>query len=223
MRTPGTSSTRRWPTRRSSAASTSRTACRCAGWRRPNTFVEARRGTGQRAQLPRQRPQQERLRRRPALFAHVGDDIGDRASWRAGAVVSAHRRGRARIRGRDGSAGTTLQRPQHDLDGGRRLQMGAERQSDPDAISSCRANTSAATKAARWPRRRALADAYRAARQSGWYLQGVYQFMPSWRAGLRHDRLDRRAAPASAWSTAARSRMDAFPALASLQTEAQRA
>jgi hypothetical protein len=28
------------------------------------------------------------------------------------------------------------------------------------------------------------------ARQSGWYLQGVYQFMPQWRAGLRYDRLD---------------------------------
>jgi hypothetical protein len=26
-------------------------------------------------------------------------------------------------------------------------------------------------------------------RQSGWYLQGVYQFMPRWRAGYRHDRL----------------------------------
>jgi hypothetical protein len=31
-------------------------------------------------------------------------------------------------------------------------------------------------------------DAYRSA-QSGWYLQGVYQFMPGWRVGLRHDRL----------------------------------
>jgi hypothetical protein len=27
-------------------------------------------------------------------------------------------------------------------------------------------------------------------RQSGWYLQGVYQFMPQWRAGYRYDRLD---------------------------------
>jgi hypothetical protein len=27
------------------------------------------------------------------------------------------------------------------------------------------------------------------ARQSGWYLQGVYQFMPQWRAGYRYDRL----------------------------------
>jgi hypothetical protein len=28
------------------------------------------------------------------------------------------------------------------------------------------------------------------AKQSGWYLQGVYQFMPYWRVGLRTDRLD---------------------------------
>lgn len=35
----------------------------------------------------------------------------------------------------------------------------------------------------------AVADACRAA-QSGWYLQGVYQFMPRWRVGLRTERLD---------------------------------
>lgn len=33
------------------------------------------------------------------------------------------------------------------------------------------------------------ADAYRSG-QSGWYLQGAYQFMPAWRVGLRHDQLD---------------------------------
>ena len=32
-------------------------------------------------------------------------------------------------------------------------------------------------------------DAYRA-NQSGWYMQGVYQFQPYWRIGLRYDRLD---------------------------------
>jgi hypothetical protein len=32
-------------------------------------------------------------------------------------------------------------------------------------------------------------DAYRAV-QSGWYLQGVYQFMPRWRVGLRTERVD---------------------------------
>ena len=29
-----------------------------------------------------------------------------------------------------------------------------------------------------------------ASRQSGWYLQAVYQFMPRWRVGLRYDQLD---------------------------------
>ena len=32
-------------------------------------------------------------------------------------------------------------------------------------------------------------DSY-ASRQSGWYLQGVYQFVPMWRVGLRYDRLN---------------------------------
>ncbi|OYY95350.1 MAG: hypothetical protein B7Y41_02275 [Hydrogenophilales bacterium 28-61-23] len=32
-------------------------------------------------------------------------------------------------------------------------------------------------------------DAYRG-KQSGWYAQGIYQFMPHWRVGLRYDRLN---------------------------------
>ncbi len=34
-----------------------------------------------------------------------------------------------------------------------------------------------------------LADSYRSS-QSGYYVQGVWQFMPRWRLGYRHDRLD---------------------------------
>ena len=34
-----------------------------------------------------------------------------------------------------------------------------------------------------------LADSY-VSRQSGWFVQGVYQFLPRWRVGYRHDRLD---------------------------------
>jgi hypothetical protein len=34
-----------------------------------------------------------------------------------------------------------------------------------------------------------LLDGYRS-RQSGWYVQGVYQFLPRWRVGLRYDDLD---------------------------------
>jgi len=36
---------------------------------------------------------------------------------------------------------------------------------------------------------RALTDGL-TSRQSGWYLQGVYQFLPQWRVGYRYDRLD---------------------------------
>lgn len=35
----------------------------------------------------------------------------------------------------------------------------------------------------------ALAESRYRTRQSGWYAQAVYQFMPRWRAGLRYDRL----------------------------------
>jgi hypothetical protein len=34
-----------------------------------------------------------------------------------------------------------------------------------------------------------LSDSYRS-RQTGWYAQGVYQFMPAWRIGYRYDTLD---------------------------------
>jgi hypothetical protein len=34
-----------------------------------------------------------------------------------------------------------------------------------------------------------ITDSY-ASRQSGWYLQGVYQFIPMWRAGYRYDQLN---------------------------------
>ena len=34
-----------------------------------------------------------------------------------------------------------------------------------------------------------VSDHYQTA-QSGWYLQGIYQFMPAWRVGWRHDRLN---------------------------------
>jgi hypothetical protein len=41
-----------------------------------------------------------------------------------------------------------------------------------------------------------IASAYDAG-QTGWYAQAVYQFMPRWRAGLRHDELKADAVPAT--------------------------
>jgi hypothetical protein len=34
-----------------------------------------------------------------------------------------------------------------------------------------------------------MTDSY-ASRQSGWYLQGLYQFVPQWRVGYRYDELN---------------------------------
>jgi hypothetical protein len=128
-----------------------------------------------------------------ALFAHVGDDIGESASWRIG-VSYLH-------------TGST-DRPYDDVNG---VGTGVA-----NAITG-HANTWIADGVYKWApngnatqtnfklqgeyfRRResgslafdttgqSLAGAYAAA-QSGWYLQGVYQFMPMWRVGLRYDRL----------------------------------
>ncbi len=135
-----------------------------------------------------------------ALFAHTGGDIGDSHSWRAGAswlrtqaslrtwddtnsadqnVTNAFT-GQSRIWALDGvwkwaphGNGT---RTNFKLQGEyfRRTETGqlTYAYADPDQLGLI-ANT----------------DAYRSA-QSGWYLQGIYQFMPAWRVGLRHDRLD---------------------------------
>jgi hypothetical protein len=46
-----------------------------------------------------------------------------------------------------------------------------------------------------------ITDSYRVT-QSGWYLQGVYQFMPRWRSGLRYDRLNSGSAEVGSANTA---------------------
>jgi hypothetical protein len=50
--------------------------------------------------------------------------------------------------------------------------------------------------------------------QSGWYLQGVYQFLPRWRVGLRYDRLDSGTPEIGSIDSGALTRAD-FPLLAS--------
>ncbi len=51
-------------------------------------------------------------------------------------------------------------------------------------------------------------------KQSGWYLQGVYQFLPRWRAGLRYDALDSGTLDIGLVESGALP-LDAFPALIS--------
>jgi len=130
-----------------------------------------------------------------ALVAHVGDDVGESGSWRAGLSWVANRASQ-RAYGDVNAAG----RPVTNLfDGSSRTWVA-------DAIfkwapggNATRTNlklqaeylrrTESGTLTSDAPAAAGLADGYRSS-QSGWYAQAVYQFMPQWRAGLRYDRLD---------------------------------
>src|SRR5258706_11780949 len=57
-----------------------------------------------------------------------------------------------------------------------------------------------------------MSDAY-SSRQSGWYLQGVYQFLPLWRVGYRYDQLNSGATSIGLVDSGALSAAD-FPILA---------
>ncbi len=137
-----------------------------------------------------------------SAFAHVGDDIGDAASWRAGlSYLSARPNNRSshvedlggveaetRFSGKSNTwladfvwkwapdGNPKARNFKFQAEYFRRDERGdmACDDADPAVASACTGG---------------LTDAYHS-RQSGWYAQGVWQFMPRWRAGLRVDRLD---------------------------------
>jgi hypothetical protein len=131
-----------------------------------------------------------------ALLAHVGDDIGESASWRAG-VSYVLNRARDRTYDDTDAVGTPVTN----------AFSGKSRTWVVDAIykwapggNATRTNLKLQGEYFRRTERGTLAqdvgsDAagsssdYRST-QSGWYAQAVYQFMPQWRVGLRYDRLD---------------------------------
>lgn len=119
-----------------------------------------------------------------AVFAHVGDDIGVSGSWRAG--LSYLRTGaRERSFDDDGVQGA--------FSGDSTLWIA-------DAIYKWSPNGNATRQnfklQGEYLRRKEngtlaadnASGAY-ASTQSGWYVQGVLQFMPGWRTGLRYERL----------------------------------
>jgi len=131
---------------------------------------------------------------RTALSAHLGDDVGTSHSWRAGVSVL-QARARDQELGLPDATGTLAATA---FSGRTRVWIAdAVWKWAPDGnatrrnfklqgeyLRSTRSGTLVAD-----PAGAASADGYRSA-QSGWYLQGVYQFMPRWRAGLRTERLD---------------------------------
>lgn len=128
------------------------------------------------------------------VFAHVGGDLGASTSWRAGASWL-----ELRAENREFEDLNEFDLPVQNSFTGRSRSWGV------DAVLKWAPGGNSAYQQlkvqAEYMSRRetgelaydveglGLADAYRSD-QSGWYLQGVFQFRPRWRAGLRYDSLD---------------------------------
>jgi hypothetical protein len=128
-----------------------------------------------------------------ALFAHVGNDIGDSASWRAGASWLA-----MRAKDREWSSLDAADLPVTNAFSGRSRLWGADFifKWAPHGNSTQRQlklqaeylhRTESGTLAFETTGRDITGD-YSSA-QSGWYVQGAYQFRPRWRIGARYDSL----------------------------------
>jgi hypothetical protein len=132
-----------------------------------------------------------------AAFAHLGDDVGDSGSWRVGlsylrtsaadrAFDDVDRLGTGVVNAFSGNSRLWIADAIYKwAPGGNatrtnfKLQGEYFRRTERGTLTYDTLGRSIGT----------LAGDYRSA-QSGWYVQGVYQFMPAWRAGLRYDRLD---------------------------------
>ena len=131
------------------------------------------------------------------LFAHFGDDIGIEQSWRGGVSLHQTRRVDAisdAVPDLPGTAG-----------GVSNSFSGNSRTAGLDLVWKYSPNGNVRNSYVKlqgeYFRRKktgdltydtagvSITDTYSVA-QSGFYVQGVYQFMPRWRTGLRHDRLD---------------------------------
>ena len=137
---------------------------------------------------------------RMALFAHTGGDVGDSHSWRAGISQLWERSLSRSLVASDSASGQTVSNTftGHDrltvLDGvwkwapngnatHTHFKLQGEyvrRQAQGQLLAGLDANDSTVP---------GQLGNYTSV-QSGWYLQGIYQFMPGWRVGLRHDQLN---------------------------------
>lgn len=128
-----------------------------------------------------------------AVFAHTGGDVGDSHNWRAGvSYLSTHAQDRTWTDVQDDAITNafTGQSKLWIVDGvwkwapnGNATRTNFKLQGEYFR----RTETGDATHG--WGGTSAFTDRYRSA-QTGWYVQGVYQFMPRWRVGLRRDQLD---------------------------------
>ena len=165
-----------------------------AAWLAPtDMFLEARAAVGRGRSYPGSDTSRNGAGM-ASLALHAGGDIGDSSNWRAGVSLLDAKANGQRVTSFDGSLA-----PRADAFNGRtRVWIAdavwkwapngnATRTSfklQGEYLRSTRSGTLVADVDVA-----ASAAPYRAG-QSGWYLQGVYQFMPRWRVGLRTERLD---------------------------------
>lgn len=158
-----------------------------------DTFIELGAETGNGQEFPGTRRNRNGLNGN-ALFAHLGGDVGDSTSWRAGVSWLDHRAENRAFEDTDaagvpvldaftGTARTwivdaTLKWAPHGNVIQNQLKVQGEylHRTEDGQLAFDSAGL-------------ALSDGYRSS-QSGWYLQSVYQFRPRWRAGARYDSLD---------------------------------
>lgn len=163
-------------------------------WLAPTVmFLEAGIETGNGGQFPGTRLDRNGANGAVA-FVHLGNDIGESASWRAGLSVMQRRSENRPYESTDDLGAPVIDA----FSGTSRLWAG-------DFVWKWSPHGNPVERYLKvqgeYLRRREngtlafdiegadLNDSYRAT-QSGWYLQSVYQFMRRWRVGARYDRLD---------------------------------
>ena len=126
-----------------------------------------------------------------ALFAHAGGDIGDSHSWRAGlSMLNAKATDQALVTTDAGGSSST-----GTFSGRTRVWLADFVWKWAPDGNATRTNFKLqgeylrSTRSGQFAEGDGSSTGARAA-QSGWYLQGVYQFMPRWRVGARTERLD---------------------------------
>jgi hypothetical protein len=129
-----------------------------------------------------------------ALYAHLGGDLGDSSSWRAGLSMLNAKATAQALLGADATGAPVT----NSFTGSTRVTMADFVWKWAPNGNATRTNFKLQGEYLRSRREGDLAydvenlastAGYRAS-QSGWYLQGIYQFMPRWRVGLRTERLD---------------------------------
>ena len=163
-------------------------------WLAPtDLFVELGAETGNGRAFPATRLDRNGLNG-ATVFAHVGGDVGDATSWRAGAAWI-----ELRAENRSFADVDEFEQPVVDAF------TGKSRTWVVDAVLKWTPSGNVTGKQLKvqgeYMRRRESgelafdtqgldrSDAYRS-EQSGWYLQSVFQFLPRWRVGVRYDALD---------------------------------